>query len=91
MKIDKLWSIFGIRDSMRDLTKKLNGKKVTIYGWGLTEEGWMADQLLKQEVKIGWLKNRLLKLSHKEGHGTCRGDSGGIKTHKNIMMLTLNG
>ena len=76
--IDSLWSIFGFGDSAEEVEKKLTGKTVTIYGWGWNENGMGTDQLMKQDVKIGPLENRIVELTHKEGHGTCKGDSGGI-------------
>ena len=76
--IDRLWWVFGLRDSDAEQRKKLYGKEVMISGWGETEKRWISNQLLKQYVRIGGLENRLLRLTHSTGSGACRGDSGGI-------------
>ena len=80
--IDSLWSFFGLVKSESQVKEKLNGKEVTIYGWGQTEDGIQSDQLMKQDVEIGWTLDNVLTLVHKNGHGACNGDSGGI--HKRI-------
>jgi hypothetical protein len=78
--IDRLWSKFGLGDSDAEQHKKLYGKEVMISGWGETETRFESNQLLKQYVRIGGFQNRLLELTHKEGFGACRGDSGGIES-----------
>ena len=78
ISIDSHWPIFELGHSGLELNTGLNGKKVTMYGWGLTEDKFESNQLLKQHVKIGGLEKTMLKLKHKRGHGACSGDSGGI-------------
>ena len=70
MRIDDLWQSNLNAD-------KLIGQYVKISGWGLTEEGILAEQLMEASVKVERRRNGLLALAHYKGGGSCNGDSGG--------------
>ena len=74
LRIDDLWNYFPPEDIGDDLVNK----SVTIYGWGLNENNVQPNQLMKQNVAVGALIHRLVLMYHREGQGSCSGDSGGI-------------
>ena len=82
--IDTLWSHFRFSYSEWKITQMLKGKDVKIYGWGWTEHGGSSNQLLRQDVKIGWMSYGIMFLTHERGCGSCKGDSGGMYIDRKV-------
>lgn len=70
---------------------ELRGKSVVISGWGQNENRTYEQFLMKQYAFVGTTEKRLIELSHKPGHGACKGDSGGKEaSNKHIYMRHSN-
>ena len=48
-----------------------------ISGWGEKEDRTSPRFLMKQYASVGTTEKRVIELSHRAGHGACKGDSGG--------------
>ena len=69
----------------KDQHLELNEKSVIISGWGENENRTSASFLMKQNASVGTTEYRVIELSHKAGHGACKGDSGGKKACNNYI------
>ena len=63
----------------KDQNLDLRQKSVIISGWGQNENRTYEQFLMKQYASVGTTEKRVIELSHKPGHGACKGDSGGKK------------
>ena len=66
---------YDLRNKEKNL--EIIGKEVIISGWGQDENKTSQQYLMKQNVKVGATEGSVIELSHRAGHGSCKGDSGG--------------
>ena len=65
-------------------------KKVIISGWGQNENRTYERFLMKQYTSVGTTEKRVIELSHRAGHGACKGDSGGKEaSNKNTYQACI--